>query len=111
VEEETRATRLAEAEARAALPAGAPAAVPVRSGGAPRAGDLFPEDGKAKAGPARPTMESLFGPDTPAKPEETNLSAAQVFGDHGDAPALEPEPGSGVSDPESENRSQDSGTE
>jgi N utilization substance protein A len=100
VEEETKATRLAEAEARAAMPAGAPAAVPVRSSGAPRAEDLFPEDGTTKVEEARPTMESLFGPDTPAKPEETSLSATQVFGDHGTAPA--PESGSGAPSPQAD---------
>src|SRR5262249_19865578 len=88
VEQETRLSRLAEAEARAALPAGAaPAAVPARAGASPRAADLFPEDEAVKPEEARPTMESLFGPDSgPPPEEEPNLSAAQVFVENASPP-------------------------
>src|SRR5438270_615438 len=92
-EEETRAAKAAEAEARAAAPA---EAVPVRSGPSQRAADLFPEeDGGGPVKEVKPTVESLFGPDVPSKPEE-GLSAAQVFG-NSQAPAPteggEPSPG------------------
>jgi N utilization substance protein A len=65
VEEETRLAKEAEAEARAHAvveQASRPSADP------------------APAAPAKPTLESLFGPDLPSEPEET-LSAEQVFGD------------------------------
>jgi N utilization substance protein A len=79
VEEETRLAKAAEAEARAAgqLPAVAP-----RPSGAPRPEDLFPVVAEEAAPePAKPTLESLFGPDVETKPEEESLSAAQVFGE------------------------------
>jgi N utilization substance protein A len=79
VEEEVRASRAAEAEARAAgqLPAPAP-----RPSGAPRPQDIFPAvPEETTPEPAKPTLESLFGPDVATKPEEETLSAAQVFGD------------------------------
>jgi N utilization substance protein A len=79
VEEETRLAKAAEAEARASgqLPPAAP-----RPSGAPRPEDLFPVVAEETAAePAKPTLESLFGPDVEAKPEEESLSAAQVFGE------------------------------
>jgi N utilization substance protein A len=99
VEEETRLAKEAEAEARAAAPAGAAAPAAPRSSGAPRVSDLFPPEEGAPAAPeeAKPTLESLFGPDTPpATAEEETLSAAQVFGETPAAPeetpASPPEP-------------------
>jgi N utilization substance protein A len=90
VEEETRAAKAAEAEARAAAPAAAAAAP--RPGGVPRAEDLFPaEEEAAPAEPAKPTLESLFGPDVvEEKPDEEKLSAAQVFGETPPAPEEQP---------------------
>src|SRR5262245_12718827 len=78
VEEETRIARAAEEAARAA--AGEEAvAVPAKAA-SPLAG-LFPDEEPARAAPeAKPTLEQLFGPDTPASPEPS-LSAAQVFGE------------------------------
>jgi N utilization substance protein A len=78
VEEETRLAKQAEEEARARGELVAPA--PRSSGGAPRATDLFPADETPRAEPARPTFESIFGPEPAAQPEES-LSAAQVFGE------------------------------
>jgi len=46
----------------------------------PKVADLFPAGSASPAASARPTLESLFGPDEPAKPEPT-ISAAQVFGE------------------------------
>ncbi len=79
VEEETRASKAAEAEALAA--GQLPAAAPVRSSAGPSAADLFPPEPAAEPEPPRPTLETLFGPDTDTKPEKETLSAAQVFGD------------------------------
>ena len=79
VEEETRLAKQAEEEARAR---GELPPAPVRPTAAQRAGEILPGGGEepARAEPARPTFESIFGPEPPAKPEET-LSAAQVFGE------------------------------
>jgi N utilization substance protein A len=78
VEEETRLAKAAEEEARARGELVAPAP---RPSGPPRAADLFPAGEETRREePARPTFESIFGPEPPAKPEET-LSAAQVFGE------------------------------
>jgi N utilization substance protein A len=77
VEEETKAAKAAEAEARAAMPA-----TPVRSSSGPSAADLFPEESPAAAEEVKPTLETLFGPDATTKPEQETLSAAQVFGDN-----------------------------
>src|SRR5262249_36591934 len=81
VEEESRAARAAEAEAEAATE-GAPRAVPLRRGSTPRPADLFPEDGPPPPVEARPTLESLFGPDAaaPAATEEKSLHPDEVFG-------------------------------
>jgi len=79
VEEETKATRAAEAEAgvteRPAVAARPPSA-------ASAAANLFPpdEDGE-KVQEVKPTVESLFGPDTSSPAEEHVPSAAEVFGD------------------------------
>jgi N utilization substance protein A len=81
VEEETKAAKAAEAEARAAMPA-----APVRSSSGPTAADLFPEEPGEAPTEAKPTLETLFGPDTDAKPETETLSAAQVFGENPPAP-------------------------
>jgi N utilization substance protein A len=79
VEEETRRIRAAEDAARAEAAANAP----LRPTPSQRAAELFPEDGAApvRTEEPKPTLESLFGPDEPNKPEET-LSAAQVFGEN-----------------------------
>jgi N utilization substance protein A len=74
VEEDNRAARAAEAQARANAPLEAAA-----STAGPKATDLFPGQPTAPAPPAKPTVESLFGPDATAK--ETPLDAAKVFGD------------------------------
>jgi N utilization substance protein A len=94
VEEETRLAKEAEAEARAAAPTAVVAPAAPRPGAAPRVSDLFPpEEGAATATEeAKPTLESLFGPDTPNKPEEESLSAAQVFGETPTAPEETPAP-------------------
>src|SRR5579883_2742508 len=78
VEEETRQNKAAEAEARAS---GQAPAAPVRSSAGPSAADLFPPEPAAPPEPPRPTLETLFGPDTDVKPEKETLSAAQVFGE------------------------------
>ena len=79
VEEEAR---IAKEEAAHAEPvvAAAPAPAPARSG-APTIADLFPDDHQpsATAEPPKPTLESLFGPDT-TKPDAT-LSATEVLGE------------------------------
>jgi N utilization substance protein A len=90
VEEEQRAAREAEEAARAAglLPEEPVAAAPSRPSAGPTAADLFPEEpaGEAAAEEAKPTVESLFGPDPGSEePQEQPLSAAQVFGEN--APA------------------------
>jgi N utilization substance protein A len=78
VEEETRVARAAEAEARAA----AGAAAPARSAASERAAALFPPDeSEPAAKEAKPTLESLFGPDVDTKTAEESLSAAKVFGE------------------------------
>src|SRR6516165_6250463 len=77
VEEETKVAKAAEEAARAE--AGEEAVVAPRSTG-PTAADLFPADGATEAAPAKPTLESLFGPDDSARTEET-LRPEQVFGD------------------------------
>jgi len=64
----------------------------------PAAARLFPDEASAEPAAAKPTLESLFGPDVGAKSEET-LSAAQVFGDE---PAAAPEQGQESSKPEGE---------
>jgi transcription termination/antitermination protein NusA len=95
VEEETRATRAAEAEAgvteRPAVSSRPPSP-------ASAAANLFPpdEDG-AKVQEVKPTVESLFGPDTSQPKEDHVPSAAEVFGDmekkaqSGDTPETEAE--------------------
>src|SRR5437773_3135579 len=72
VEEENRRAR-AEAEAR-----GPAVEAPSRS--AQRAAALLGEGSLPTPEPAKPTVESLFGPGATTKTEET-LNAAQVFGD------------------------------
>jgi N utilization substance protein A len=86
VEEETKAARAAEEAARAE----AGTSAPLRPTASQRAAELFPDDGSApKPEEARPTVESLFGPDTGTKPQEESLSAAQVFGENPPAPPVE----------------------
>src|SRR6266849_6025323 len=77
VEEATRLAREAEAEAQAHA-AVEQAAHPVAG---PTATDLFTSEQPAPASPAKPTLESLFGPDVASKPDEEAFSAEQVFGD------------------------------
>lgn len=79
VEEETRISKAAEAEARALQPAGTLS----RPSAVARANELLPasEGSMAAAKEVKPTVESLFGPDANVKAEKEVLSAAQVFGD------------------------------
>jgi N utilization substance protein A len=77
VEEENRLAREAAAAARAAAP---PEEQAARPAGVPTAADLFPPDGSAVAVETKPTLESLFGPETATQPEDTP-SAQQVFGE------------------------------
>jgi len=63
VEEETRLAKEAEAEARAH----AVVEQASRPGAGP--GELFTSESPAPAAPAKPTLESLFGPDLPANPK------------------------------------------
>ena len=78
VEEETRAARAAAAEADARAAAEAPPA-PTPPSAVER---LFPSDSEEpKAQEAKPTVESLFGPDEPQATSTESLSAAQVFGE------------------------------
>jgi N utilization substance protein A len=85
VEEETRLAREAEAEARAQAPAAEAA-----SRQSPSAADLFASEGAAAPTEAKPTLESLFGPDVATKPEDA-LSAEQVFGNAATSPDNEAE--------------------
>ncbi|MCI0460678.1 MAG: transcription termination factor NusA [Gemmataceae bacterium] len=81
VEEENRQAK-AEAEARG------PSGVEAPSRSAQRAAALLGETALPSAEPAKPTVESLFGPGATTKTEEQPLNAAQVFGDL--APATQP---------------------
>jgi transcription termination/antitermination protein NusA len=64
---------------------------PARSTPAQRAAELLPAGEEAQpVAEAKPTMESLFGPEEPAKPEQT-LSAAQVFGETAPAQPVQQE--------------------
>jgi N utilization substance protein A len=75
VEEESRLAKAAEAAAKAAMPE--VPATPVKSA----AEQLFGEvEGTAPA-PAKPTLETLFGPDTDSTSQKETLSAAEVFGE------------------------------
>jgi hypothetical protein len=60
---------------------------------------LFPEEGPTEAPEAKPTVETLFGPQDEAKPDKEALSADQVFREtlspqqsepSGDAPQEQP---------------------
>ena len=51
-----------------------------RTSSAPTAANLFPQDTAATHAEAKPTLESLFGPEPASKPDET-LNAEQVFRD------------------------------
>jgi N utilization substance protein A len=76
VDEEARAAKAAEEAARAA---GIPIP-PKPTAAQAAAAKLFSDELPAPTPEAKPTLESLFGPDEPAKPEEEqSLSAAQVF--------------------------------
>jgi hypothetical protein len=83
VEEETRLAREAEAEAQA-LAAEEQAAQP----GTPAEAELLPAEQTPPASPSKPTLESLFGPDS-GTPQDKSLSAEQVFGD---SPSQAPNP-------------------
>jgi N utilization substance protein A len=74
VEEETRLAKAAEAEAKALAPD--VVATPPKTA----AEQLFGEEKQATATSAKPTLETLFGPDK-AEPEKESLSAAHVLGD------------------------------
>jgi N utilization substance protein A len=93
VEEEAKVQRAIEAEAKAAaVAAGEEVALsaPPRSSGPPTASTLFREEVVPQPEEARPTLETLFGPDATARPpEEPALSAEQVFGQAPSAPPVE----------------------
>jgi N utilization substance protein A len=76
VEKETKEAKAAEAEARAALATEEPGRPPAP----PSAADLFREEAQV-AEEAKPTLETLFGPDATAKDGKETLSAAEVFGE------------------------------
>jgi len=94
VEEETKAAKAAEAEARAA---GLLPPTPAKPTPAEKAAALFADSSVEAPAPkeARQTLESLFGPAEPPEAPET-LSAAQVFGEtaaeSADAPEQTPVP-------------------
>jgi len=76
VEQDNRAAKAAEGETGAtATPAEGHRSTP-----SSRAAELFPDQESAKTEAAKPTLESLFGPEPTSKQEES-LSAAQVFGE------------------------------
>jgi N utilization substance protein A len=86
VEEEARLAKEEEA-------ARAEAAAPLKPSAAERAAELLPGEDVPMVVEPKPTIESLFGPDVDAKPEEESLSAAQVFGEApAEPPAEEPPP-------------------
>jgi len=91
VEEEVKIQRAAEAEAKAAaVAAGEVPAGPAPRSSGPTAATLFREEIGAATEEARPTLDTLFGPDTAVHaPEEPALSAAQVFGETPPAPPTE----------------------
>jgi N utilization substance protein A len=76
VEEETKISRAAEAEARAA----GQVAVPARSAAAARAAEVFPEGDAVVKEEPKPTAESLW-PDLKDKTQGPSLNAADVVGD------------------------------
>jgi N utilization substance protein A len=86
VEEENKLAKAAEAEARATMVGSGPAPTL----GRPSAATLFPEEGPSEAPEAKPTVETLFGPDDASKPEMETLRADQVFGEG--TPPQPPEP-------------------
>jgi N utilization substance protein A len=88
VEEETKLSRAAEAEARAAGQGAAPSAVPARSAAAARAAEILPEGEDLPRDEPKPTVESLW-PDLKEKTEDTGLSPAQVLGEHSAAQTAE----------------------
>jgi N utilization substance protein A len=78
VEEETRLARAAEAEARALAPAepeGQQEAAAV-----PSVNDLFRPERDSAPAEHKPTLESLFGPDSPEPPPAT-LTPEAIFGE------------------------------
>jgi N utilization substance protein A len=77
-EEEAQASRAAEPRATGAK-------------AEPSAANLFPEDTTAPAEEARPTVESVFGPDVTVQQEETP-SAADIFGEQVPPADQEPRP-------------------
>jgi N utilization substance protein A len=86
VEEETKAARAAEA-------AEGPRPAPARSG-APTAADLFPEASEGPPPEARPTVESLFGPEpTAIAEEEPTPSAEELFAENPPPPPVNGEEG------------------
>ena len=76
VEEENRVAKAAEAAAKAAEPATAAPVAPKTA-----AQQLFGEEKETAPAEAKPTLETLFGPDTGPSEKET-LSAAQVLGEN-----------------------------
>ncbi|HEV3203509.1 MAG TPA: transcription termination factor NusA [Gemmataceae bacterium] len=73
-------SRQAKADTQGRSLAAVAASNSAKSGSAPSATDLFPEEGPTTQAEPKPTLETLFGPDT-AKPEKEEISAAQVFGE------------------------------
>ncbi|HZT79739.1 MAG TPA: transcription termination factor NusA [Gemmataceae bacterium] len=94
VEEEQRAAREAAA-AEAALAPAAPAPAPLTP--AQQAARLLGEEPTAPAAAeeARPTVESLFGPDVESKQEGATLTAEQVLGEAPPQEQRPPEEGQG----------------
>jgi N utilization substance protein A len=78
VEEENRIAQ----EAAAAAEAQAPEEAGAKASSSPTAADLFPADTSEAPTDAKPTLESLFGPDLPTS-GQSNLSAQQVLGEEG----------------------------
>jgi N utilization substance protein A len=87
VEEETKLAKAAEEEARANAPQ-----APLKPSAAAQAAKLLGDALPTPAPEAKPTLESLFGPDVSTKEEEEKpLSAAQIFNEPApSAPEAEP---------------------
>jgi N utilization substance protein A len=75
VEEETRIAKAAEAEARAAAAAEAALAPPEEAAG------LFKDEDSRKTAESKPTLDTLFGPDTTEEEEAPKPSIERIFGD------------------------------
>jgi len=97
VEEEQRAAKAAAAEAAALAPA---EAAPAHAGAAQPGAGLFPDDGTPAPREAKPTFESLFGPDVPEQPPEAPAAGGEAAESAPAAPVentAEPPPAEGGS--------------